>query len=191
VNGPDHHREAEHLIKLAHEAGIQRPRIPTPTRINIGGGPELPDIPDYGKLYTDEDSDPRCRNLLAEAQVHATLAMAAALQESRPDRTSRPKPASPDAPLTPEPPTAEIGGAYNDPQEHDSLAGQADRVPLAHPAQRGVVPQIPGTDSGSLMPDQLPPSPPWQHVPSTARGPNADTASRSGAQPPDTAPDAG
>jgi hypothetical protein len=112
VNGPDHHREAEHLIELAREAGIQGPRIPTPTRINIGGGPALRDIPDYGKLYTDEDSDPRCRNLLAGAQVHATLALAAALQEPGPDRTSRPaaasprpEPASPDAP---ESATAEI-----------------------------------------------------------------------------------
>jgi len=107
VNGPDHHSEAEHLIELAHEAGIQRPRIPTPTRIKIGGGP---DIPDYGKLYTDEDSDPRCRNLLAEAQVHATLALAAALQKSQPDRTSRPAAATPrpETPTLPHDPDSDV-----------------------------------------------------------------------------------
>ena len=185
MNGPDHHSEAEHLIELAHEAGIQRPRIPTPTRIKIGGGPGIPHIPDYGNLYTDEDSDPRCRNLLAEAQVHATLALAAALQGSTP----RPEPASPEAALTPEPATAETGGAYNDPQEHGSLAPQADSAPT-HPTERGYVPQMPGTGSGSLMPDQ--PSRPWRPVPSrTDRDRNADTASRSGAQPPDTAHDEG
>ncbi len=64
--------------------------------------PGIPDIPDYGKLYTDEDSNPRCRNLLAEAQVHATLALAAALQGPRPDRTSRPESASPGGPQPPD-----------------------------------------------------------------------------------------
>jgi hypothetical protein len=189
VNGPDHHREAEYLIDLAHKAGIQRPRIPTPTRVTLGGVPRVPDIPDYGKLYTDEDSDPRCRNLLAEAQVHATLALAAALQESRPDRTFRPEPASPDAQ---EPATYEIEDAYQDPKEHDSPPPQAGRTAPAHPTQRDLVPPIPGPGSGSPMPDQQPPSRPWQHVPSgTDRDRNADTASPSGTQPPDTAPDAG
>lgn len=154
MNGPDHHREAEHLIKLAREAGIQGPRIPTPTRINIGGGPDIPDIPDYGKLYTDEDSDPRCRNLLAEAQVHATLALAAALQESRPDRTSRPaaatprpEPASPDVPFIPTRSTVEFGGAYPDPRPrgpHDTGPGET--------AAPGSSPSSSRTTPGSVTP---------------------------------------
>ena len=93
MTGPEHHREAERLIELAREAGIQGPRIPTPTRFNIGGGPDLPDLPDYGKFYTDESSDPKCRNLLADAQVHALLAVAAALEAPQAGRT--PGPATP------------------------------------------------------------------------------------------------
>jgi hypothetical protein len=93
VTGPEHHREAERLIELAREAGIQGPRIPTPTRFNIGGGPDLPDLPDYGKFYADESSDPKCRNLLADAQVHALLAVAAALEAPQAGRT--PGPATP------------------------------------------------------------------------------------------------
>ena len=87
MTGPEHHREAERLIELAREAGIPGPRIPTPTRIKIGGGP---DLPDYRKLYAGEDSDPRCRNLLADAQVHALLAVAAALEAPQAGRTAGP-----------------------------------------------------------------------------------------------------
>jgi hypothetical protein len=86
VTGPEHYREAEHLIKLARDAGIKREI--TPTRVTLGGG--RPDLPDYGKLYTNEDSDPRCRNLLADAQVHALLALAAALEEPQAGRTTGP-----------------------------------------------------------------------------------------------------
>ena len=50
MTGPEHHREAERLLELAREAGIQRAPIPIPTRFNIGA-PDLPDIPDYGKFY--------------------------------------------------------------------------------------------------------------------------------------------
>jgi hypothetical protein len=74
VTGPEHHREAERLIELAREAGIKREIAPT--RITLGGGAPRP--PDYGKFYTDESSDPKVRSLLADAQVHATLALAAA-----------------------------------------------------------------------------------------------------------------
>lgn len=90
MTGPEHHREAERLIELAREAGIQGPGIPTPTRFNIGGGPDLPDLPDYAKFYADESSDPKCRNLLADAQVHALLAVAAALEAPQAGRTPGP-----------------------------------------------------------------------------------------------------
>jgi hypothetical protein len=95
VTGPEHHRKAERLVGAAREAG--KKFIPTPTRVTFGGGGGLPDFPDYGKFYTNEDSDPRCRNLLADAQVHATLALAAATE------AARSRPANADGPSSPDP----------------------------------------------------------------------------------------
>lgn len=73
MTGPEHHREAERLVELARAAGIKRKL--GPTRLAVGGGRV---DPDDRELYTSESSDKKCRNLLADAQVHATLALAAA-----------------------------------------------------------------------------------------------------------------
>ena len=74
MTGPEHHREAERLVALARAAGIKRK--PRPTCLAVGGGGRVD--PDDRELYANESSDKKCRNLLADAQVHATLALAAA-----------------------------------------------------------------------------------------------------------------
>lgn len=188
MTGPEHYREAERLLAEANEF-IRFRQQP------LQSGPaDLPERPEDAEKRQRLSRDPGLpeRNI-AEAQVHATLARAAAaLEPPRASYAPRPEPAAPDVPFIPKPTRVEIGGAYKDPEEHGSLAGQVDRVAPAHLLQRDGVPQIPGTDSGSLMPDRLLPAPPWQHVQAdAARDRNADTASRSGAQPPDTAPDVG
>jgi hypothetical protein len=94
VTGDEHYREAERLVELARKAGIRRE--PGPTRLTIGGGGR--NVRDDRELYTDESSDPTVRSLLADAQVHATLALAAATRTISGASTSGPQPAPPPMP---------------------------------------------------------------------------------------------
>jgi len=72
--------EAERLIELARQADIQRPPAPAPGRIDVGAG--LPGRTERRELYAQDPANEKVRNLLAGAQVHATLALAAALDRS-------------------------------------------------------------------------------------------------------------
>jgi hypothetical protein len=125
VTGPEHHREAERLVELARKAAVQQRPYDLPlARLDVGsdlpGKGRLRNTPDDDRdLYDHDPGNGKVRNLLAEAQVHATLALAAALQESQPDRTSwpaaaspRPEPATPDATFTGEPSTVKLGDDY-------------------------------------------------------------------------------
>jgi hypothetical protein len=177
VTGPEHYREAERLLAEAREATARGQS-------------------DYPLKPGEPTSAERYERAMKEALVHATLAVAAAALEPPLARYApRPEPAKPDVPFIATSSRVEMGGAskdYEDPYKDYEDPEEAGRVAPAHLTQRDGEPQIPGTDSGSLMPDPLPPNRPWKHVPSTVdRDRNADTASRTGAQPPDTAPDMG
>jgi hypothetical protein len=179
MTGDEHHREAERLLAEAREA-------------------IAPEQGDYPIKRGEPTSAERYERAMKEAQVHATLAMAAALEESRWDRTSRPaaaprpEPAAPDVPFMPKRRRVEFGGADGDPTEWGSVAGRVDRVAPADLTQQDAYQDPQEYGSGYLMPPQQPPSPPWRHVPSrTDPDHNADTASPSGTQPPDTAHDEG
>lgn len=84
----------ERLVELARKAGIKRE--PGPTRLTVGGGGR--NVRDDRELYTDKSSDPKVRSLLADAQVHATLALAAATRAISGAATPGPQPAPPSRP---------------------------------------------------------------------------------------------
>jgi hypothetical protein len=77
VTGPEHHREAERLVKLARERSM--PPRTGPLRLDVGGDLRgTRSTPGDPELYDYEPTDRKVRSLLADAQVHATLALAAA-----------------------------------------------------------------------------------------------------------------
>ena len=107
MTGPEHYREAERLLAEANEF-IRFRQQP------LQSGPaDLPERPEDAEKRQRLSRDPGLpeRNI-AEAQVHATLAQAAAaLEPPRASYAPRPEPAAPDAPFIPKPTTVELGDA--------------------------------------------------------------------------------
>ena len=92
------------LVRLVSRASPSAPQHGPPV------GRRDPDPPDYREFYTNESSDRKVRSLLADAQVHATLALAAAaLEPPRTGHTPRPAAVKPDVPFTPKPTRVEFG----------------------------------------------------------------------------------
>jgi hypothetical protein len=108
VTGAEHYREAERLLAEASEFIRFRQQ---PLQSGPADLPELPEDAEKREKRQRLSADPGLpeRNV-AEAQVHATLALAAAaLEPPRASYAPRPEQAAPDVPFTPEPTTVELG----------------------------------------------------------------------------------